>query len=118
MVEMDNSEKVIQALSILQEEGREDLLQEGVLQQSWVGLKRPKSASSEGMVAAVIVARHQLARQRNSGKKVSVEKVRLHLIAVWLFKVRKAVAYLGIVLLAGEAARSSDAIPARRLGSV
>ncbi|KAJ1206292.1 hypothetical protein NDU88_001699 [Pleurodeles waltl] len=35
-------DKVLLALKMLQEEGSEDLLQEDVLQQAWVGLKRPK----------------------------------------------------------------------------
>ncbi|KAJ1161065.1 hypothetical protein NDU88_001553 [Pleurodeles waltl] len=51
---MDNSSRVVEALKVLQEEGREDLLQQGVLEQAWVGLKRPKRASSEGVAAAVM----------------------------------------------------------------
>ncbi|KAJ1130093.1 hypothetical protein NDU88_008449 [Pleurodeles waltl] len=51
---MANSEKVLQALRMLQEEGREDLLQEGVLGKEGVGVKRPRRASSEGVAAAVI----------------------------------------------------------------
>ncbi|KAJ1130503.1 hypothetical protein NDU88_008855 [Pleurodeles waltl] len=51
---MANSERVLQALRMLQEEGREDLLQEGVLGQEGIGLKRPRRASSEGVAAAVI----------------------------------------------------------------
>ncbi|KAJ1119747.1 hypothetical protein NDU88_007932 [Pleurodeles waltl] len=50
---MDTSNRVIEPLKVLQEEGREDLLQQGVLEQDWVGLKRPKRASSEGVAAAV-----------------------------------------------------------------
>ncbi|KAJ1156476.1 hypothetical protein NDU88_009195 [Pleurodeles waltl] len=49
---MDNSSRAIEASKVLQEEGREDLLQHGVLEQVWVGLKRPKRASSEGVAAA------------------------------------------------------------------
>ncbi|KAJ1202851.1 hypothetical protein NDU88_006646 [Pleurodeles waltl] len=45
--------KVVQALKVLQDEGREDLLREGVLEQAWVGLKRPKRLSAEGVSAAV-----------------------------------------------------------------
>ncbi|KAJ1149898.1 hypothetical protein NDU88_002697 [Pleurodeles waltl] len=45
--------KVIQALKVLQDEGREDLLKEGVLEQAWVGLRRPKRVSAEGVSAAV-----------------------------------------------------------------
>ncbi|KAJ1198594.1 hypothetical protein NDU88_002433 [Pleurodeles waltl] len=51
---MANSEKVLQALRMLQEEGREDLLQEGVLGKEGVGVKRPRKPSSEGVAAAVI----------------------------------------------------------------
>ncbi|KAJ1099394.1 hypothetical protein NDU88_004495 [Pleurodeles waltl] len=41
-------------LKMLQEEGREYLFQEDVLEQAWVGLKRPKRASSEAVAVAVI----------------------------------------------------------------
>ncbi|KAJ1206862.1 hypothetical protein NDU88_002255 [Pleurodeles waltl] len=46
--------KVVQALKILRDEGREDLIKEGVLEEAWVGLKRPKRLSSGGVSAAVI----------------------------------------------------------------
>ncbi|KAJ1108631.1 hypothetical protein NDU88_006007 [Pleurodeles waltl] len=46
--------KVVQALKILQDEGREDLVKEGVLEEAWVGLRRPKRLSSRGVSAAVI----------------------------------------------------------------
>ncbi|KAJ1145101.1 hypothetical protein NDU88_011393 [Pleurodeles waltl] len=46
--------KVVQALKILQDEGREDLIKEGVLEETWVGLRRPKRLSSRGVSAAVI----------------------------------------------------------------
>ncbi|KAJ1126231.1 hypothetical protein NDU88_004639 [Pleurodeles waltl] len=46
--------KVVQALKTLQDEGREDLIKEGVLEEAWVGLKRPKRLSSGGVSAAVI----------------------------------------------------------------
>ncbi|KAJ1097524.1 hypothetical protein NDU88_002642 [Pleurodeles waltl] len=51
---MEKSSKVVQALKVLQEEGREDLLRDRVLEQAWVGFRRPKRVSSEGVVAAVI----------------------------------------------------------------
>ncbi|KAJ1170339.1 hypothetical protein NDU88_002217 [Pleurodeles waltl] len=51
---MDKLNKVVQALQVLQEEGREDLLWEGVLEQPWVGLRRPKRVSSECVAAAVM----------------------------------------------------------------
>ncbi|KAJ1145277.1 hypothetical protein NDU88_011568 [Pleurodeles waltl] len=46
--------KVVQALKILQDEGREDLIKEGVLEEAWVGLRRPKRLSSRGVSAAAI----------------------------------------------------------------
>ncbi|KAJ1208211.1 hypothetical protein NDU88_003597 [Pleurodeles waltl] len=46
--------KVVQALKVLQEEGREDLLIEGVLEQAWVGLRRRKRLSSEGVTATML----------------------------------------------------------------
>ncbi|KAJ1123143.1 hypothetical protein NDU88_001616 [Pleurodeles waltl] len=45
--------KVVQALKILRDEGREDLIKEGVLEEAWVGLKRPKRLSVQGVSAAV-----------------------------------------------------------------
>ncbi|KAJ1193176.1 hypothetical protein NDU88_002481 [Pleurodeles waltl] len=46
--------KVVQALKMLQEEGREDLIKDGVLEQAWVGLRRPKRSSAEGVTAAIL----------------------------------------------------------------
>ncbi|KAJ1130775.1 hypothetical protein NDU88_009123 [Pleurodeles waltl] len=46
--------KVVQALKVLHDEGREDLLREGVLEQAWVGFRRPKRLSSEGVTSATI----------------------------------------------------------------
>ncbi|KAJ1203738.1 hypothetical protein NDU88_007519 [Pleurodeles waltl] len=51
---MAKSEKVLQALRMLQEEGREDLLHEGALGLEGAGIKRPRRASSEGVAPAVI----------------------------------------------------------------
>ncbi|KAJ1172409.1 hypothetical protein NDU88_004256 [Pleurodeles waltl] len=45
---------VVQALKVLQDAGREDLIKEGVLEQAWVGLKRPKRSSAERVTAAVL----------------------------------------------------------------
>ncbi|KAJ1108701.1 hypothetical protein NDU88_006072 [Pleurodeles waltl] len=70
--------KVVQALKVPQDEGREDLLREGVLEQAWVGLHRPKRLSSEGVVAAIIACAspaHTPKTFRN--KSVSGRKVRL-----------------------------------------
>ncbi|KAJ1166846.1 hypothetical protein NDU88_007242 [Pleurodeles waltl] len=41
------AKKVVQALKVLQEAGREDLIKEGVLEQALVGLKRPKRSSAD-----------------------------------------------------------------------
>ncbi|KAJ1189037.1 hypothetical protein NDU88_005789 [Pleurodeles waltl] len=51
-LEMEPS-KVVQALKVLQDEGWEDLLREGVLEEAWVGLRRLKRLSAEGVSAAV-----------------------------------------------------------------
>ncbi|KAJ1214475.1 hypothetical protein NDU88_002093 [Pleurodeles waltl] len=67
---MANSERVLEALRVLQEEGREDLLQEGVLVQEGMGLKRPRRASSEGVAAAVIACSSPV-----SGKKFRQKSV-------------------------------------------
>ncbi|KAJ1213642.1 hypothetical protein NDU88_001274 [Pleurodeles waltl] len=67
---MANSERVLEALRVLQEEGREDLLQEGVLVQEGIGLKRPRRASSEGVAAAVIAC-----SSPGSGKKFRQKSV-------------------------------------------
>ncbi|KAJ1118630.1 hypothetical protein NDU88_006819 [Pleurodeles waltl] len=45
--------KVVQALKMLRDEVREDLIKEGVLEEAWVGLKRPKRLSAQGVSAAV-----------------------------------------------------------------
>ncbi|KAJ1141140.1 hypothetical protein NDU88_007475 [Pleurodeles waltl] len=71
---MDNSSKVIQALTFLQEEAREDLLQEGVLEQAWVGSKRPKRTSSEGMVAVVISCASPARKSKKFGQKSVVSR--------------------------------------------
>ncbi|KAJ1098616.1 hypothetical protein NDU88_003723 [Pleurodeles waltl] len=45
--------KVVQALKVLHDEGREDLLRDGVLEQAWVGIKHPKRLAADGVSAAV-----------------------------------------------------------------
>ncbi|KAJ1115424.1 hypothetical protein NDU88_003648 [Pleurodeles waltl] len=65
VIKMDGANKVVQALKVLQDEGREDLLWEGVIEQAWVGLRRPKGVSSEGVVAAVMACSSPM----HSGKK-------------------------------------------------
>ncbi|KAJ1211158.1 hypothetical protein NDU88_006519 [Pleurodeles waltl] len=44
--------KVVQALKVLQDEGREDLIKDGVLEEAWMGLRRPKRVSADGVSAA------------------------------------------------------------------
>ncbi|KAJ1161610.1 hypothetical protein NDU88_002094 [Pleurodeles waltl] len=75
---MGKPNKVVQALQVLQEEGREDLLQEGMLEQAWVGLRRPKRVSSEG-VAAVVIACLSLVHpnKKFQQKSVAGRKVRI-----------------------------------------
>ncbi|KAJ1164248.1 hypothetical protein NDU88_004693 [Pleurodeles waltl] len=67
---MVTSVRVLEALKVLQEEGREDLLQQGVLDQEGMGLKRPRRASSEGVAAAVIACSSPV-----SGKKYKPKSV-------------------------------------------
>ncbi|KAJ1217997.1 hypothetical protein NDU88_005583 [Pleurodeles waltl] len=45
--------RVVKVLKVLQDEGREDLIKEGVLEEAWVGLRRPKWLLAEGVSAAV-----------------------------------------------------------------
>ncbi|KAJ1135942.1 hypothetical protein NDU88_002371 [Pleurodeles waltl] len=45
--------KVLQALKVLQDEGREDLIKDGVLEEAWVGVRRSKRVSAKGVSAAV-----------------------------------------------------------------
>ncbi|KAJ1162059.1 hypothetical protein NDU88_002538 [Pleurodeles waltl] len=61
--------KVVQAQKVLQDEGRKDLLREGVLEEVWVGLRRPKRLSAEGVSAAVAACSSPV----KSGKKIQVK---------------------------------------------
>ncbi|KAJ1207383.1 hypothetical protein NDU88_002774 [Pleurodeles waltl] len=45
--------RVVKALKVLQGEGREDLIKEGVLEEAWVGWRRSKRLSAEGVSSAV-----------------------------------------------------------------
>ncbi|KAJ1190525.1 hypothetical protein NDU88_007263 [Pleurodeles waltl] len=67
---MAKSEKVLQALRMLQEEGREDLLHESALGLEGEGIKRPQRVSSEGVAAAVIACSPPV-----SGKKCRQKSV-------------------------------------------
>ncbi|KAJ1199999.1 hypothetical protein NDU88_003829 [Pleurodeles waltl] len=60
--------KVVEALRVLQEEGREDLIKEGVLEQAWVGLRRPKRSSAEGVSAAILACTSPAISPRKSRK--------------------------------------------------
>ncbi|KAJ1100664.1 hypothetical protein NDU88_005745 [Pleurodeles waltl] len=62
--------KVVMALKVLQEEGREDLIKEGLLEEAWVGLKRPKRRSAGGVSAAVAAC-----SSPKSGKKFKTKSV-------------------------------------------
>ncbi|KAJ1119209.1 hypothetical protein NDU88_007395 [Pleurodeles waltl] len=73
---MDYSSKVLQALKMLQDEGREDLLQDGVLEQAWVGSRRLKRASSDG-VAATVIACTSPARKTKKNLQKSVAGMRI-----------------------------------------
>ncbi|KAJ1144206.1 hypothetical protein NDU88_010508 [Pleurodeles waltl] len=73
--------KVVQALKVLQEAGREELNKEGVLEQAWVGLRRPKRSSSDRVSAAVLACKSPVASPKKcrkckvksvAGRKVSI----------------------------------------------
>ncbi|KAJ1118286.1 hypothetical protein NDU88_006481 [Pleurodeles waltl] len=77
--------KVVEALRVLQQEGREDLIKEGVLEQAWVGLKRPKRSSAEGVSSAIIACASPAGSPKKyrkfktksfSGRKVSMSPER------------------------------------------
>ncbi|KAJ1097294.1 hypothetical protein NDU88_002419 [Pleurodeles waltl] len=67
---MVTSVRVLETLRVLQEEGREDLLQQGVLDQEGMGLKRPRRVSSEGVTAAVMACSSPV-----SGKKIKQKSI-------------------------------------------
>ncbi|KAJ1100641.1 hypothetical protein NDU88_005722 [Pleurodeles waltl] len=60
--------KVVQALKVLQEAGREDLIKDGVLEQAWVGLRRPKRSSSDRVSAAVLACKFSAASPKKCRK--------------------------------------------------
>ncbi|KAJ1206400.1 hypothetical protein NDU88_001805 [Pleurodeles waltl] len=76
--------KVVQALKTLRDEGREDLFKDGVLEEAWVGLKRPKRLSSQGVSAAVAACSSptgkpkKLKNKSAEGRKVTRSPERLH----------------------------------------
>ncbi|KAJ1216408.1 hypothetical protein NDU88_004010 [Pleurodeles waltl] len=68
--------KVVMALKVLQDEGREDLIKEGVLEEAWVGLRRPKRRSAEGVSAAVAACSPPKSGKKFLRKSVEGRKVR------------------------------------------
>ncbi|KAJ1153937.1 hypothetical protein NDU88_006695 [Pleurodeles waltl] len=86
---MEKVTKVVQALKVLQDEGREDLLQDGVLEHAWVDLRRLKRMSSEGVAVAVMACASpthtpKIFRQQSiSGRKVKLSPERLAFLAWW-----------------------------------
>ncbi|KAJ1081442.1 hypothetical protein NDU88_001624 [Pleurodeles waltl] len=68
--------KVVMALKVLQDEGREDLIKEGVLEEAWVGLRRPKRRSAEGVSAAVAACSSPKSGKKFLQKSVEGRKVR------------------------------------------
>ncbi|KAJ1096428.1 hypothetical protein NDU88_001570 [Pleurodeles waltl] len=71
---MAKSEKVMQVLRMLQEEGREDLLNESALVLEGEGIKRPRRASSEGVAAAVIACSPPVSGRKCRQKSVMGRK--------------------------------------------
>ncbi|KAJ1185535.1 hypothetical protein NDU88_002327 [Pleurodeles waltl] len=65
---------VVQALKVLQEAGREDLIKEGVLEHAWVGLRRPKRSSSDRVSAAVLACKSPVTSPKK-GRKFKVKTV-------------------------------------------
>ncbi|KAJ1177675.1 hypothetical protein NDU88_002927 [Pleurodeles waltl] len=77
---VEKSNKIVQALKVLQEEGREDLLQAGVLEQAWAGLKKPKRVSPEGVAAAIMACALPFHKRKKILKKsVGCRKIRVSL---------------------------------------
>ncbi|KAJ1159839.1 hypothetical protein NDU88_000343 [Pleurodeles waltl] len=64
--------RVVQALKVLHDEGREDLLKEGILEQAWVGIKRPKRLSADGVSAAVAACTSPVKQSKKKFKMKSV----------------------------------------------
>ncbi|KAJ1206031.1 hypothetical protein NDU88_001446 [Pleurodeles waltl] len=75
--------KGVQALKVFKDEGREDLIGEGVLEQAWVGLRRPKRLSADAVTAAIIAftspgrAPKKFKRKSVMGRKVARSPERL-----------------------------------------
>ncbi|KAJ1127560.1 hypothetical protein NDU88_005959 [Pleurodeles waltl] len=67
--------KIVMALKVLQDEGREDLIKEGVIEEAWVGLRRPKRRSAEGVSAAVAACSSPKSGKKFIKKSVEGRKV-------------------------------------------
>ncbi|KAJ1084550.1 hypothetical protein NDU88_004697 [Pleurodeles waltl] len=93
--------KVVQALKMLRDEGREDLIKEGVLEEAWVGLKRPKRLSAQGVSAAVAAC----SSPQEKSKKFKTKSTEGR-------KVTRSP--LGPQEVLGPAARSEEVVPRRR----
>ncbi|KAJ1123172.1 hypothetical protein NDU88_001645 [Pleurodeles waltl] len=93
--------KVVQALKILRDEGREDLIKEGVLEEAWVGLKRPRRLSAQGVSAAVAAC----SSPQGKAKKCKTKSVEGR-------KVTRSP--LGLRESLGPAASSGEVVPRRR----
>ncbi|KAJ1155214.1 hypothetical protein NDU88_007949 [Pleurodeles waltl] len=93
--------KVVQALKVLRDEGREDLIKEGVLEEAWVGLKRPKRLSAEGVSAAIAGCSSPQEKPKKFKTKSAEGR-------------RVTRSPLGPQEVLGPAARSEEVVPRRR----
>ncbi|KAJ1209548.1 hypothetical protein NDU88_004922 [Pleurodeles waltl] len=97
---------------MLQEEGRDDLLQEGVLDKEGAGIKRPRRASSDGVAAAVIACSPPV-----TGKKCQQKSVmgRRYAQAAAVNEEAEVFVNQGLPCLGGV--RRGGSRPARRAGA-
>ncbi|KAJ1100882.1 hypothetical protein NDU88_005957 [Pleurodeles waltl] len=105
--------KVVQALKVLQDEGREDLLKEGVLEQAWVGLRRPKRVSAEGVSAAVAACTSPIKR----GKKFKAKSLHGRKVTRSLAKDQSFSQEVSVMQLAGAGRRRGGGRFSRRQGA-
>ncbi|KAJ1178852.1 hypothetical protein NDU88_004094 [Pleurodeles waltl] len=105
--------KVVQALKVLQDEGREDLLKEGVLEQAWVGLRRPKRVSAEGVSAAVAACTSPIKR----GKKFKAKSLHGRKVTRSPAKDQSFSQEVSVMQLAGAGRRRGGGRFSRRQGA-
>ncbi|KAJ1156344.1 hypothetical protein NDU88_009067 [Pleurodeles waltl] len=105
--------KVVQALKVLQDEGREDLLREGVLEQAWVGLKRPKRVSAEGVSAAVAACTSPV----KSGKKFKSKSVGGRKVSRSPYRDEEPIQGVSVVKVSGAGKRRGGGRFSRRQGA-